>query len=573
MKKLLSLFPFLVLFLFSCANFQNTNSISVSINGRDLARSAARDVAPISDEGGYFVTAAIRGDFNQSQTAFINPNDECVFVFDYVPLNSEVYAEINVFRRVEPDDNYVSAIQIYNGRSETITVSPGENYLPLALNPLMDSSYFNKSEESASIELYQNGQYLIRIYDVGVISEGLWRCGEAYNDELGPFGLEQSFTLYLTEYVYGKIKEQYSTTPVIIELPEEKAVNVKYDGHSHHFSFEGKSGYNFVVGEENNDDPPPQTYSVNITAPNGNVSSDVTENVSEGAKITLTVTPNEGYYLKKLTVKDEYQNDDFALTRISGGNYIFNMPSCNVVVRAVFDVIPTGFVNVEGSGSIGNMIVCNHEVTQSEYETYCCYSGNSPSSFWAGLNYPATYINWYSAIVYCNLRSMAENLTPAYSLNGNTDPALWNGVKKESGKCAGPDASNTEWNTIEMNSDANGYRLPTDAEWEYAASGGLLTHGYQFSGSNTASVVAVYNVSDSSPREIGSKARNELGIYDMSGNVAEWTWDAVSGGKHNHRGGHYSLTSTDNLLVTKRVAEEPYHGYSTNGFRVVRNAD
>ena len=179
MKKLLSLFPFLVLFLFSCTNFQNTNSISVSINGRDLARSAARDVAPISDESGYFVTAAIRGDFNQSQTAFINPNDECVFVFDYVPLNSEVYAEINVFQRVGPNSSYEPSIQIFNGKSETITVSPGENYLPLALNPLMDSFGFTKSNESALIQLYQNGKYYIQLNDGGVISEGLWRCSEA----------------------------------------------------------------------------------------------------------------------------------------------------------------------------------------------------------------------------------------------------------------------------------------------------------------------------------------------------------------------------------------------------------
>ena len=478
MKKLLSLVPFLVLFLFSCTNFQNTNSISVSINGRDLARSAARDVAPISDESGYFVTAAIRGDFNQSQTAFINPNDECVFVFDYVPLNSEVYAEINVFRRVEPDDNYGSAIQIYNGKSETITVSPGENYLPLALNPLVASSGFTKSNESALIQLYQNGKYYIQLNDGGVISEGLWRCSEAFGAELGPFGLDQSFTLYLTEYVYGKIKEQYSTTPVIIELPEEKAVNVKYDGNSHRFSFEGKSGYNFVVGDENNDDPPPQTYSVNIQTIHCSVVSSETDNVTDGSKITLTLTHEYGYVLKTLTVEDEYQNDSFALTRISGGNYTFTMPSCNVVVRAVFEITPSGFAYARGSDSIDNLIVCDHEVTQSEYSDIIgsnpSYFSSNPASGESQSNRPVETVSWYDAIVYCNKLSLGSGLTPCYKINNKTNPDEWGPV---------PTSDDSTWNSVECDFDANGYRLPTEAEWKYAAHGGEYNEPAIYSGS------------------------------------------------------------------------------------------
>ncbi|MBR6153719.1 MAG: hypothetical protein IKQ43_04730, partial [Treponema sp.] len=464
MKKLLSLFPFLVLFLFSCTNFQNTNSISVSINGRDLARSAARDVAPISDESGYFVTAAIRGDFNQSQTAFINPNDECVFVFDYVPLNSEVYAEINVFQRVGPNSSYEPSIQIFNGKSETITVSPGENYLPLALNPLMDSFGFTKSNESALIQLYQNGKYYIQLNDGGVISEGLWRCSEAFGAELGPFGLEQSFTLYLTEYVYGKIKEQYSTTPVIIELPEEKAVNVKYDGNSHRFSFEGKSGYNFVVGDENNDDPPPQTYSVNILAiiQNGSVTSDHTNPVEPGTTVTITVTPNLGYKILNLLINGQ----SIPLSEIVANQYAFKMPEDNVSVSAAFEPIqiPAGFVlvqgqNVDGSTygntpasnvfvngrtvTINNFYMCEHEVTKKEYETYCRYSGTSVSG---NDDKAVYYVSWYDAIVYCNLRSLAEERTPVYSISGITDPKLWDGKQVTGTKYYGPSSENSTWN-------------------------------------------------------------------------------------------------------------------------------
>ena len=456
-----------------------------------------------------------------------------------------------------------------------------------------------ESGPSALIQLYQNGKYYIQLNDGGVISEGLWRCSEAFGAELGPFGLEQSFTLYLTEYVYGKIKEQYSTTPVIIELPEEKAVNVKYDGHSHRFSFEGKSGYNFVVGDENNDDPPPQTYNVNIQAiiQNGSVTSDHTNPVEPGTTVTITVTPNPGYKIFNLLIN--YQ--PVSLSEIVANQYAFKMPEDNVSVSAAFEPIqiPAGFVLVQGQNvngstygntpasevfvdgstvSINDFYMCEHEVTQSEYVTYCCYSGTSPDAYMASQNYPATYINWYSAIVYCNLRSLAENLNPVYSIGGKTNPAEWEGKQVtgsgETAKYCGPSSNNTTWNNVSCNSNANGYRLPTEAEWEYAARGGLLAKGYLYSGSNTVSAVAVYNdPNGGSPLPIKSRDYNELNIYDMSGNVAEWTWDAVSGGKHYYRGGHYNNLDAEKVQVNKRVAVDSYNAYQYYGFRVVRNAD
>ena len=139
--------------------------------------------------------------------------------------------------------------------------------------------------------------------------------------------------------------------------------------------------------------------------------------------------------------------------------------------------------------TVSDFYIGKYEVTQKEwYEVM----GNNPSRF-KGRNLPVEEVSWYDAVEFCNKKSKAEGLTPCYT-----------GSRKNT-KC---------------NFSANGYRLPTEAEWAYAARGGIKSKGYKYSGSNTIGDVAWYiSNSGSKTHTVGTKKANELGIYDMTGNV------------------------------------------------------
>ncbi|MEO0340908.1 MAG: SUMF1/EgtB/PvdO family nonheme iron enzyme [Bacteroidota bacterium] len=224
------------------------------------------------------------------------------------------------------------------------------------------------------------------------------------------------------------------------------------------------------------------------------------------------------------------------------------------------------------SVTVSDFYLSNHEVTFFEYDQYCAdTNAERPSDeSWGRGNRPVINVSWYDAVKYCNWKSEQDKLQKVYTINGTDVRANWS---------------------------ANGYRLPTEAEWEYAA----RNRGKQVRFGNGKDIADAnemnFNAEDyketysrkgeykGKTMPYGSYQVSPLGLYDMSGNVWEWCWDwyssdyytnskntrypkgPSSGSNRVRRGG-----SWDNTPRYCRAAIRSYDGptirYNTLGFRV-----
>jgi len=219
----------------------------------------------------------------------------------------------------------------------------------------------------------------------------------------------------------------------------------------------------------------------------------------------------------------------------------------------------------QGSGLAGQRVktfqIGKYEVTWGEWKEVRAWAvangytdlvdiGSGTSA-----DHPVQQVSWYDVVKWCNAKSQKEGLKPVYQVAGKT-------------------YKTSEYYPTLLNS-ANGYRLSTEAEWEWAARGGLKSKGYTYSGSNDVNAVAWYQYNSSGgSKMVGTKAANELGLYDMSGNVWEWCWNQAGNYYYDRRirGGSWRydfiFCRVDALTGCHDSA---YDRESDTGFRLARN--
>ena len=334
----------------------------------------------------------------------------------------------------------------------------------------------------------------------------------------------------------------------------------------------------------------PQTYTV------GNIIIQGEPELDSSSCSKFLVTPNSTDELKyKIKYDSSSKTGQLATTE----NIVINGRVYEKT--ALEDVIVGTATTITGSGSDGVFIdgrtvtlspysIGKYEVTQELFEAVMGVnpSTNTTDNLAAGETQelrPVETIMWYHAVVFCNKLSALVGLDKCYAItSGGTlvdiDSLDLNGIK----------AAYKNWD-VSCDLTKNGYRLPTAAEWEFAARGGNQNAddwNYTYAGSDSIDSVAWYkDNSNSISHEVGMKNPNSLGLYDMSGNCWEFCWDITynepsketvtdpmgeSGYSYRSRpSGSYSDTENDAKVIQRYADSAGTYSYKNNGFRLARS--